>query len=80
MYFVNFTVLCPRDARIYKMQIRADKLPDGSLLPSPCNGCDFLNGSPVCAKCIEHIFKKSLTDPLMKSYPQPIHPFAGHTP
>ncbi len=75
MRYIQFDVRCPRDFTTYKMEIRVAILPDGSLLPSPCNGCDYMNGFEICTKCIDAIFKKSLADPLMKSYSQPIEPF-----
>ncbi len=72
---LTYSVKCPRDSfKIYTMTIYLAKLPDGSYLPSPCNGCDNLNGSPICTHCIESLFKMSLKDPTMKSYSQPIIP------
>ncbi len=72
---VTFSVNCPRDFKqVYKMTISVLKLNDGSLLPSPCNGCDNLNGSPICKYCIESLFNMSLKDPMMQSYSQPITP------
>ena len=72
---VTFSVSCPRDFKqVYDMTIYLAKLEDGSYLPSPCNGCENLNGSSVCNKCIEQLFKMSLKDPFMESYPQPITP------
>lgn len=75
MVKVTYSVNCPRDfGKVYNMEIRLVKLEDGSYLPSPCNGCDELNGSSVCTRCIESLFKMSLKDPTMQSYPQPITP------
>lgn len=75
MVKVTYSVNCPRDfGKVYSMEIRLVKLEDGSYLPSPCNGCDELNGSSVCTRCIESLFKMSLKDPTMQSYPQPITP------
>lgn len=75
MVKVTYSVNCPRDfGKAYNMEIRLVKLEDGSYLPSPCNGCDELNGSPVCTRCIESLFKMSLKDPTMQSYTQPITP------
>ena len=75
MLEVTYTVQCPRDLfKVYSMTIRLAKLDDGSYLPSPCNGCDNLNGAPQCKSCIENLFLKSLKDPTMKSFPQPIVP------
>ena len=74
---ITYTVKCPRDRefnKVYEMTIRLAKLPDGSYLPSPCNGCDNLNGSSACSACIESLFKMSLKDPSMASYPKPITP------
>ena len=75
MVKVTYSVNCPRDfGKVYNMEIRLVKLEDGSYLPSPCNGCDELNGSSVCTRCIESLFKMSLKDPTMQSYTQPITP------
>lgn len=72
---VTYWVNCPRDfGKVYNMTIRLAKLDDGSFLPSPCNGCYELNGSPACNHCIESLFKMSLKDPTMESYKQPITP------
>lgn len=72
---ITYSVNCPRDSnKVYKMSIRLAKLPDGSYLPSPCNGCDNLNGSSVCTRCIKSLFNMSLKDPTMQSYSQPITP------
>ena len=75
MIHVTYKVNCPRDfGKVYSMTIRLLELDDGSLLPSPCNGCDELNGSSACNRCIESLFKMSLKDPTMESYKQPITP------
>lgn len=75
MLKVTFSVNCPRDfGKIYDMTISVLNLKDGSLLPSPCNGCDNLNGSSICTACIKSIFEMSIEDATMKSYPQPITP------
>ena len=75
MLEVTYTVNCPRDfGKVYSMTIRLAKLKDGSLLPSPCNGCDNLNGSSICTACIKSLFNMSLEDATMKSFPQPITP------
>jgi hypothetical protein len=75
MLKVTYSVNCPRDfGKVYKMTISVIKLKDGSYLPSPCNGCEELNGSHVCTRCIESLFKMSLKDPTMQSYSQPITP------
>ena len=75
MINVTYKVNCPRDfGKVYSMTIRLLEHEDGSLLPSPCNGCDELNGSAVCKQCIESLFKMSLKDPTMESYKQPITP------
>ena len=75
MHKVKFSVNCPRDFKqVYDMTIYLAKLEDGSYLPSPCNGCENLNGSAVCTSCIKSIFKMSLADATMKSYPKPITP------
>lgn len=75
MLQVTYKVNCPRDfKKVYTMTISLAKLPDGSYLPSPCNGCDNLNGSSHCTSCIESLFKMSLKDPTMQSYKQPITP------
>ena len=75
MLEVTYKVNCPRDiGKIYSMTIRLVKLKDGSYLPSPCNGCDNLNGAHECKCCIEKLFKMSLDDPTMQSYSQPITP------
>ena len=72
---VTYWVNCPRDSgKVYNMTIRLAKLDDGSFLPSPCNGCEELNGSPTCKQCIDSLFKMSLKDPTMESYKQPITP------
>ncbi len=75
MLEVTYTVKCPRDfGKVYPMTIRLVTLKDGSYLPSPCNGCDNLNGASECKHCIESLFKMSLDDPTMKSYSQPVTP------
>lgn len=75
MLEITYTVNCPRDfGKVYNMTIRLTKLNDGSYLPSPCNGCDNLNGAPECKQCIESLFKMSRKDPTMQSYSQPITP------
>lgn len=75
MHKVTFSVNCHRDFnKVYSMTIYLVKLKDGSYLPSPCNGCENLNGSSVCTRCIESIFKLSLKDATMQSYSQPITP------
>lgn len=72
---ITYQVQCPRDiGEVYSMTIRLARLKDGSYLPSPCNGCDNLNGLPACAFCIKNLFKMSLKDPTMQSYSQPIIP------
>lgn len=75
MITVTFSVNCPRDFKqVYEMTIYLAKLEDGTYLPSPCNGCENLNGSSVCTACIKSIFEMSLKDATMESYPQPITP------
>lgn len=75
MLKITYQVNCPRDyGKIYSMTILVVKLQDGSYLPSPCNGCDNANGSEKCEKCMQNLFKKSLKDPTMQSYKQPIIP------
>ncbi len=70
---VTFSVNCPRDLnKVYTMTIRLLQENDGSYLPAPCNGCENSNGLPQCSYCIETIFKMSLKDPTMQSYPEPI--------
>ncbi|MEE0963090.1 MAG: hypothetical protein U0L73_02590 [Ruminococcus bromii] len=72
---ITFDVRCPRDSGAsYKMTILIKQRSDGSYLPLPCTGCDFMNGLPECTYCIEGIFKMSLKDPTMKSYSEPIIP------
>lgn len=72
---ITYQVRCPRDfGAIYSMTIRLAHLEDGSYLPSPCNGCENLNGLPACSYCVEALFKMSLKDPTMQSYSQPISP------
>ena len=73
--FFSFKVKCPRDIPyIYDMSIRVLKKSDGTLIPAPCNGCEWMNGMPECSRCIESIFKMSLMDPTMQSFEQPIIP------
>jgi hypothetical protein len=75
MHEVTFSVNCPRDfGKVYKMTIYLAKLEDGSYLPSPCNGCDNLNGASQCTACVKSIFKMSLKDATMQSFSQPITP------
>ena len=72
MEIIKYTVYCPRDyGKIYTMTIRVTKLKDGTLFASPCNGCDYIN---KCNRCITELFKKSVKDPTMQSYEQPIIP------
>lgn len=71
---ITYSVICPRDLnKVYTMSIRLAKLSDGTYLPSPCNGCENLNGSVICTRCIEKLFKMSLKDPTMQSYSLPIN-------
>ena len=61
--FIKFKVICPNDNyHEYDMKITAIKLEDGSLLPSPCNGCDFLNGDSICNYC-----RKAITSYFIKN-------------
>ena len=72
---VTFSVKCPRDfGKVYSMTIYLIKNEDGTLLPTPCNGCENLAGSYICDACVKSIFKMSLEDATMKSFPQPISP------
>lgn len=72
---ITFEVACPRDyGEFRKMTIQLKMTNDGSYLPLPCTGCDFMNGLPECIHCIEGIFKMSLKDPTMQSYPKPVIP------
>lgn len=76
MRTITYKVQCPRDKfAVYEMTVVVATLPDGSLFPSPCNGCDMLDGSKACHECVESLFKKSLKDPSMRSYSQPIVPY-----
>ena len=75
MFNITYRVNCMRDyGKIYSMTIYVTKLNDGSYLPSPCNGCDKLNASPECNRCIDKLFKLSVKDPSMQSFKQPITP------
>ena len=75
MQIVKFTVNCPRDyGTIRKMALMVYKHEDGTYMPMPCNGCDFSNASSSCIRCMKDIFEKSLKDPTMQSYKQPITP------
>ena len=72
---ITYQVKCPRDfGKIYSITIRLALLEDGSYLPSPCDGCNNMNGLPACIYCVESLFKMSRKDPTMQSYPQPIVP------
>ncbi|MBQ3021917.1 MAG: hypothetical protein IJD91_01140 [Clostridia bacterium] len=72
---ITYKVNCPRDfGEVYDMTIQLALQEDGSYLPSPCRGCDNMNGLPQCTYCVSSLFKMSRKDPTMQSYAQPITP------
>lgn len=75
MQSVTFAVKCPRDiARVYEMTIYLAKLNDGTLIPSPCFGCENDDNSSTCNACKKSIFSMSRKEPQMTSYSKPIIP------
>lgn len=75
MLKITYQVKCPRDhGKIYSVTHSVTTLKNGKYLPSPCNGCEHINGSAKCEHCIQSLFKMSLKDPTMESYKQPIIP------
>lgn len=73
--WVTFKVNCTLFHRELPMTICYTPLEDGSLIPSPCNGCDNASNNALCNKCIKTIFNLSLADPTMQQYKQPIDIF-----
>lgn len=74
---ILYYVKCPRDyGRNYLMEVRIAKLPDGSYLPSLCDGCDNMFNNATCNECMERMFQITLKDPFLKNHPQPIDPFS----
>lgn len=58
----DYTVQCLRDSRIRKMQARYS---DYLSVPvyRPCNGCEFMDGSQICADCLGRITRYLQTSP-----------------
>jgi hypothetical protein len=75
---VNFKVHCINDGySIRKMHIRC-AVHEGTKIFAPCNGCDFMDGSDVCLRCISeihtlftrHYDEIDILKPIYPSYPQ----------
>lgn len=68
--FIKFKVICPNDNyHEYDMQITVMKQANGSRFPSPCNGCDFLNGNSICNYCksaINSYFRNNINNESFK--------------
>jgi hypothetical protein len=63
--FLDFKVNCPRDQwKQYDMQMKF-VLNNGQPFPLPCNGCDWLDGSPACEKCTAAITTMFFRNPEM---------------
>ena len=60
---VKFTVNCPLFSfSKEKMEIEFVKQENG-WFPLPCNGCDMLNGDPLCEKCCAALTLMFYDDP-----------------
>lgn len=52
MHLITISVYCPRDrGTVYKMPIDLMWIPEQRWFPLECNGCDNLNGDPICSRC-----------------------------
>ena len=71
---IFYKVICPRDNKIYEMELRRAIEEDGSYFPAPPDGCNDCNGLEPCITCVKVLFKLSKKDATMESYPQPIDP------
>ncbi len=53
MDFVKVQIPCHRDfGRKRVTTLRYSRLPDQSIVFGPFNGCEFMDGSPACTRCL----------------------------
>ena len=74
--FINFRVYCNRDnGNTYDMQIRKLTQEDSSVIVSPCNGCEQLNGSKICLECTGKLTSMFFNNPQLDTS-EPISVFS----
>nr|DAI22116.1 MAG TPA: hypothetical protein [Caudoviricetes sp.] len=58
------------------MEFRSLISSNGSLLYSPCNGCEFCNGSLECKICIENLTRYFISLHTEFDFSKPIYPLS----